>query len=131
MRRRIKPIVVAVFFSLFGLLLIIGHLHSTNTLKKELVEAKKTIPSVKASKVPQKSTSSKDKEFVLKRLSMSLVGNFLRRLITIRFQKIFQVLLFVSLVDQRYLRLITLLIQLESINRLRPISKNFKSEISQ
>ncbi|HGD1064029.1 TPA: glycoside hydrolase family 25 protein [Streptococcus agalactiae] len=66
MRRRIKPIVVAVFFSLFGLLLIIGHLHSTNTLKKELVEAKKTIPSVKASKVPQKSTSSKDKEFVLK-----------------------------------------------------------------
>ncbi|MBW1570691.1 N-acetylmuramoyl-L-alanine amidase, partial [Streptococcus sp. SPC0] len=56
MRRRIKPIVVAVFFSLFGLLLIIGHLHSTNTLKKELVEAKKTIPSVKASIVPRKST---------------------------------------------------------------------------
>lgn len=131
MRRRIKPIVVAVFFSLFGLLLIIGHLHSTNTLKKELVEAKKTIPSVKASKVPQNQHHRKIKSLFLNRLSMSLVGNFLRRLITIRFQKIFQVLLFVSLVDQRYLRLITLLIQLESINRLRPISKNFKSEISQ
>lgn len=131
MRRRIKPIVVAVFFSLFGLLLIIGHLHSTNTLKKELVEAKKTIPSVKASKVPQKSTSSKDKEFVLKPIIDVSGWQLPKEIDYDTLSKIFQVLLFVSLVDQRYLRLITLLIQLESINRLRPISKNFKSEISQ
>lgn len=51
MRRRIKFIVVVVFFSLFGFLLIIGYLYLINILKKELVEVKKIILFVKVLKV--------------------------------------------------------------------------------
>ncbi|KHD46035.1 glycoside hydrolase family 25 protein [Streptococcus hongkongensis] len=65
MRRRIKPIVVLVFFIFFAFLLIIGKNHSDKTKEKELSIAKSTIPIV-TSKTDKKNKSTTDnEEFIL------------------------------------------------------------------
>lgn len=66
MRRRLKPIVVVVFFVLFGLLLVIGKAHSDGLRKQQLASAKASIPTMSSSsKTPTTSTSETDEEFVL------------------------------------------------------------------
>ena len=66
MRRRLKPIVVVVFFALFGLLLVIGKNHSDGLRKQQLASAKASIPTMSSSSTtPTTSTSETDEEFVL------------------------------------------------------------------
>lgn len=67
MRRRLKPIVVVVFFALFGLLLVIGKNHSDGLRKQQLASAKASIPTMSSSSTTPTttSTSETDKEFVL------------------------------------------------------------------
>ena len=66
MRRRLKPIVVVVFFVLFGLLLVIGKAHSDGSRKQQLASAKASIPTMSSSSTtPTTSTSETDEEFVL------------------------------------------------------------------
>lgn len=66
MRRRIKPIVVLVFFCLLSLLLLIGKLHSDNFFKKQLSTAKNSIPSTTTSTTnASTTTSTEDDTFVL------------------------------------------------------------------
>ena len=67
MRRRLKPIVVVVFFALFGLLLVIGKNHSDGLRKQQLASAKASIPTMSSlSTTPTTtSTSETDEEFVL------------------------------------------------------------------
>ncbi|HAK39136.1 Glycosyl hydrolases family 25 [Streptococcus infantarius subsp. infantarius] len=66
MRRRLKPIVVVVFFVLFGLLLVIGKAHSDGLRKQQLASAKASIPTMSSSSTtPTTSTSETDEEFVL------------------------------------------------------------------
>lgn len=66
MRRRLKPIVVVVFFVLFGLLLVIGKAHSNGLRKQQLASAKASIPTMSSSSTtPTTSTSETDEEFVL------------------------------------------------------------------
>ena len=66
MRRRLKPIVVVVFFALFGLLLVIGKAHSDGLRKQQLASAKASIPTMSSSSTtPTTSTSETDEEFVL------------------------------------------------------------------
>lgn len=66
MRRRLKPIVVVVFFALFGLLLVIGKAHSDGLRKQQLASAKASIPTMsRSSTTPTTSTSETDEEFVL------------------------------------------------------------------
>ena len=66
MRRRLKPIVVVVFFALFGLLLVIGNAHSDGLRKQQLASAKASIPTMSSSSTtPTTSTSETDEEFVL------------------------------------------------------------------
>lgn len=65
MRRRIKPIVVLIFFILFALLLIIGKIHSDNLKEKELRTAKSSIPIVSSTPDKASSTTSETKEFIL------------------------------------------------------------------
>lgn len=66
MRRRLKPIVVVVFFVLFGLLLVIGKAHSDGLRKQQLASAKASIPTMSSSSTtPTTSTSKTDEEFVL------------------------------------------------------------------
>lgn len=67
MRRRLKPIVVVVFFALFGLLLVIGKNHSDGLRKQQLASAKASIPTMSSSStIPTTtSTSETDEEFVL------------------------------------------------------------------
>lgn len=67
MRRRLKPIVVVVFFVLFGLLLVIGKAHSDGLRKQQLASAKASIPTMSSSSTTPTttSTSETDEEFVL------------------------------------------------------------------
>lgn len=66
MRRRLKPIVVVVFFVLFGLLLVIGKAHSDGLRKQQLASAMASIPTMSSSSTtPTTSTSETDEEFVL------------------------------------------------------------------
>ncbi|RMI76429.1 glycoside hydrolase family 25 protein [Streptococcus iniae] len=65
MRRRIKPIVVLVFFIVFALLLIIGKTHSDNLKEKELRTAKSNIPIVSSTPDKVSSTTSEKEEFIL------------------------------------------------------------------
>lgn len=67
MRRRLKPIVVVVFFALFGLLLVIGKNHSDGLRKQQLASAKASIPTMSSSSTTPTttSTSETDEEFVL------------------------------------------------------------------
>lgn len=67
MRRRLKPIVVVVFFVLFGLLLVIGKNHSDGLRKQQLASAKASIPTMSSSSTTPTttSTSETDEEFVL------------------------------------------------------------------
>lgn len=66
MRRRLKPIVVVVFFVLFGLLLVIGKAHSDGLRKQQLASAKASIPTMSSSSTTTTtSTSETDEEFVL------------------------------------------------------------------
>ncbi|MEX2805126.1 glycoside hydrolase family 25 protein [Streptococcus sp. H31] len=66
MRRRIKPIVVFVFFSLLSILLIASKVHTDNILKNRIVTAEKTIPST-SSQGDQETTTTDPEEdtFVL------------------------------------------------------------------
>ncbi|MGT2933365.1 glycoside hydrolase family 25 protein [Streptococcus catagoni] len=65
MRRRIKPIVVLIFFILIALLLIIGKTHSNNLKEKELRTAKASVPIVSSSSDKKTSSTSDTEEFVL------------------------------------------------------------------
>ena len=67
MRRRLKPIVVVVFFALFGLLLVIGRTHYDSLRKQQLASAKASIPTMSSSSTTPTttSTSETDEEFVL------------------------------------------------------------------
>ena len=65
MRRRIKPIVVVVFFALFGLFLMIGKVHSDNLQKQQLALAKDSIPTMSSTTTTTTSTSKTDEDFVL------------------------------------------------------------------
>ncbi|WP_423215888.1 glycoside hydrolase family 25 protein [Streptococcus equinus] len=67
MRRRLKPIVVVVFFALFGLLLVIGRTHYDSLRKQQLALAKVSIPTLSNSSTTTTttSTSEPDEEFVL------------------------------------------------------------------
>ena len=67
MIRRLKPIVVVVFFALFGLLLVIGKNHSDGLRKQQLASAKASIPTMSSSSTTPTttSTSETDEEFVL------------------------------------------------------------------
>ena len=65
MRRRIKPIVVVVFFALCGLLLVIGKAHSDSLQKQQLALAKDSIPTVSNTSTTTTSTSETDENFVL------------------------------------------------------------------
>lgn len=67
MRRRLKSIVVVVFFALFGLLLVIGKNHSDGLRKQQLASAKASIPTMSSSSTTPTttSTSETDEEFVL------------------------------------------------------------------
>lgn len=67
MRRRLKPIVIVVFFALFGLLLVIGKNHSDGLRKQQLASAKASIPTMSSSSTTPTttSTSETDEEFVL------------------------------------------------------------------
>lgn len=67
MRRRLKPIVVVVFFALFGLLLVIGRTHYDSLRKQQLALAKVSIPTLSNSSTTTTttSTSETDEEFVL------------------------------------------------------------------
>ena len=66
MRRRIKPIVVVVFFALCGLFLVIGKAHSDSLQKQQLASAKDSIPTVSSTSTTTTSTSETDENFVLK-----------------------------------------------------------------
>lgn len=67
MRRRLKSIVVVVFFALFGLLLVIGRTHYDSLRKQQLALAKVSIPTLSSSSTTTTttSTSETDEEFVL------------------------------------------------------------------
>ncbi|MGT2887590.1 glycoside hydrolase family 25 protein [Streptococcus didelphis] len=66
MRRRIKPIVVLVFFILFAFLLIIGKTHSDHLKEKELKIAKSSVPIVSSShETKTTSSTTETEEFVL------------------------------------------------------------------
>lgn len=63
MRRRIKPIVVLVFFALLAMVLIIGKLHANQVKQKELDQAKANIPIATSSST--KTSTSETEDFVL------------------------------------------------------------------
>lgn len=63
MRRRIKPIVVLVFFALQAMVLIIGKLHANQVKQKELEQAKANIPIATSSST--KTSTSETEDFVL------------------------------------------------------------------
>ncbi|TYL00935.1 N-acetylmuramoyl-L-alanine amidase [Streptococcus dysgalactiae] len=63
MRRRIKPIVVLVFFALLAMVLIIGKLHANQVKQKELEQAKANIPIATSSST--KTSTSETEVFVL------------------------------------------------------------------
>ncbi|MEC4578327.1 glycoside hydrolase family 25 protein [Streptococcus dysgalactiae] len=63
MRRRIKPIVVLVFFALLAMVLIIGKLHANQVKQKELEQAKGNIPIATSSST--KPSTSETEDFVL------------------------------------------------------------------
>lgn len=63
MRRRIKPIVVLVFFALLAMVLIIGKLHANQVKQKELEQAKANIPIATSSST--KTNTSETEDFVL------------------------------------------------------------------
>ncbi|WP_283265636.1 glycoside hydrolase family 25 protein [Streptococcus dysgalactiae] len=63
MRRRIKPIVVLVFFALLAMVLIIGKLHTNQVKQKELEQAKANIPIATSSST--KPSTSETEDFVL------------------------------------------------------------------
>ncbi|MGT2914516.1 glycoside hydrolase family 25 protein [Streptococcus dysgalactiae] len=63
MRRRIKPIVVLVFFALLAMVLIIGKLHANQAKQKELEQAKANIPIATSSST--KPSTSETEDFVL------------------------------------------------------------------
>lgn len=62
MRRRIKPIVVLVFFALLAMVLIIGKLHANQVKQKELEQAKANIPIATSSST--KTSTSETEDFV-------------------------------------------------------------------
>lgn len=63
MRRRIKPIVVLVFFALLAMVLIIGKLHANQVKQKEFEQAKANIPIATSSST--KTSTSETEDFVL------------------------------------------------------------------
>lgn len=65
MRRRIKPIVVVVFFTLIATLLIIGKAHSDNLKSKELKLAKASIPTNTSTSNKSTTSTSETTEFLL------------------------------------------------------------------
>ncbi|EHJ52075.1 glycoside hydrolase family 25 protein [Streptococcus macacae] len=60
MRRRIKPVFVLAFFSLFIMILIFGNRHIENARQREWSTAKKAIPETKQTPKGQKTNSDKD-----------------------------------------------------------------------
>lgn len=60
MRRRIKPVFVLAFFSLFALLLILGNIRSESARQKELAAARKSIPKIEQTAKKQKTNSDGD-----------------------------------------------------------------------
>ncbi|MGT2935811.1 glycoside hydrolase family 25 protein [Streptococcus castoreus] len=66
MRRRIKPIVVLVFFTLIAILLIIGKIHSDTLKQKELRQAKANVPIVTSSSSKSTTSTSNNENFILK-----------------------------------------------------------------
>ncbi|VEI59820.1 endolysin [Streptococcus mutans] len=60
MRRRIKPVFVLAFFSLFALLLILGNIRSESARQKELAAARKSIPEIEQTAKKQKTNSDGD-----------------------------------------------------------------------
>ncbi|EHI70127.1 glycoside hydrolase family 25 protein [Streptococcus ictaluri] len=65
MRRRIKPIVVIVFFAFIALLLMIGKIHSETIKKKELSLAKENVPIVTSSSSKRTESTTENEEFIL------------------------------------------------------------------
>ncbi|AXQ79052.1 N-acetylmuramoyl-L-alanine amidase [Streptococcus chenjunshii] len=66
MRRRIKPIVVFVFFSLLSILLIVSKIHTDNVLQNRIVTAEKTIPSTSSQTEEETTTADSEEDtFVL------------------------------------------------------------------
>ena len=128
MRRRIKPIVVVVFFALCGLFLVIGKAHSDSLQKQQLASAKDSIPTVSSTSTTTTSTSETDENFVLKPILISQVGNFQAKLTMILYLKIFLVLSFVFMEGHKSVKIAMPLIQLVLINHLRHISKNYRNE---
>ena len=60
MRRRIKPIVVLVFFALLAMVLIIGKLHANQVKQKELEQAKANIPIATSSSTKPSTSETED-----------------------------------------------------------------------
>ncbi|MDV5973673.1 hypothetical protein FMV2238Y02_09710 [Streptococcus canis] len=65
MRRRIKPIVVLIFFALLAILLIIGKIQADQAKQKELEEAKANVPIVTSSSSKTKTSTSETEDFIL------------------------------------------------------------------
>ncbi|MBM7636359.1 glycoside hydrolase family 25 protein [Streptococcus saliviloxodontae] len=67
MRKRIKPVVVLVFFSLISLLFIIANIYNHSVTSSQLVSAKKEIPvATSTSTKTDESSSTESTDFVLK-----------------------------------------------------------------
>ncbi|TWT14717.1 glycoside hydrolase family 25 protein [Streptococcus sp. sy010] len=65
MRRKIKPIVVFLFFGLITLILLIGKIHSTLVQKETLKLAKQTIPTATSRSSDEEETDSSEDDLVL------------------------------------------------------------------
>ncbi|EKS22539.1 hypothetical protein HMPREF9318_00737 [Streptococcus urinalis FB127-CNA-2] len=65
MRRRIKPLVVAVFFALIALMLIVGKIHANYLQKQTLNKARASIPTTTKQSSKTTTSSTEKKEFVL------------------------------------------------------------------
>ncbi|KPJ22626.1 glycoside hydrolase family 25 protein [Streptococcus phocae subsp. phocae] len=65
MRRRIKPIVVAVFFFLLAILLLLGNRHTQNLRVNELRQAKDNIPITTTSSKKSTADTAEDDDFIL------------------------------------------------------------------
>lgn len=129
MRRRIKPIVVVVFFALCGLFLVIGKAHSDSLQKQQLASAKDSIPTVSSTSTTTTSTSETDENFVLKPI-IDISGWQLPSEIDYdTLSQIFLVLSFVFMEGHKSVKIAMPLIQLVLINHLRHISKNYRNEM--
>lgn len=101
MRRRIKPLVVAVFFALIALMLIVGKIHANYLQKQTLNKARASIPTTTKQSSKTTTSSTEKKSLSLIQSSMFLAGNYQVRSITIPYLKIFPVQLFVFMEDHK------------------------------